>query len=257
MLTPKRWKDQYREHMSKNSLSFFVDKPRRHIFAFQEMSKESGKPKNDKAIFESVTSLMKAQTYELNVLPERKGELSRSVYQFCLMNIVDTDLVCLDFENDEIKPQPVLEEIYVASYIVNKKHMFSRIHFVTPEILDEVLNRYDRLHKENVRFYKGLSDEFYQSALTDYDKRQVFSGEFANELSAVIRRHGDYEPGWPKAKDIYLYWSKDEGQIHVNLINPKNGIDGLAKPVIAEKTSELLKKYYRYEGDFKFDEMPF
>lgn len=257
MLGAKAWKEQYHKHLEDSSLSFFVDKPKRHIFAFQEMSKETGKPKNDKAIFDSVTSLMKAQTYEMNVLPERKRDTTRSVYQFCLLNVVGTDLVCLDFENDEIKAEPVLEEIYVASYIVDKKHMFSRIHFVNPKILDEALTRYDRLHRENVQFYKSLSDEFYKNVLMDYNKRQVYSKDFAKDFSSVIRIHGDFEPGWPKPDDVWLYWGKDEGYLYVALVNPKNGINGLDKPIIKEKTAELLKKYYRYDGKFEFDEMPF
>lgn len=257
MLGAKVWKDKYQEHLREHSLSFFVDKPKRHIFAFQEMAKETGKPKNDKAIFDSITSLMKAQTYELNVLPERKKDLSRSVYQFCLLNVVDTDLICLDFNGDDIIASHVLEEVYVASYIVDRKHMFSRIHFLNPEMLETALLRYNSLHKEHVKFYKGLSEDFYKDSLVDYDKRQVFSDEFATEFSAMVRRNAVFEHGWPTAKDIWLYWGKTDEHIFITLVNPKNGIDELKKPVILEKTAELLKKFYRYEGRFEFDDMPF
>ncbi len=37
------------------------------VFAFQEMKKETGASQNDKNIFNSVTSLMKSQAYELSV----------------------------------------------------------------------------------------------------------------------------------------------------------------------------------------------
>lgn len=257
MLSPKGWKDQYRKHLADNSLEFFVENPRRQIFAFQEMAKDTGKPKNDKAIFDSITSLMKAQTYELSVLPERKKDARRSLYHFNLLNVVGTDLFCLDFEADEITVDPVQEETYVASYILDKKHMFSRIHFLAPAVLDEAIERYNKLHAENVSFYKGLSEEFYRNVLTDYDKRQVFSGDFANDLSAVLRRYGPYEPGWPKAKDIWLHWDKSEMHICISLVNPKNGLAGLDEPIIVENTKELLRKHYRYEGEFEFDEMPF
>jgi hypothetical protein len=129
MLHQKELKELYKSHLIENSLSFFTEKPKRHIFAFQEMAKENGKPKNDKAIFDSVTCLMKAQTYEMNVLPERKPNTSPSVYQFNLLNVVGTELVCLDFEGDEITTESVLEENYVASYIVNKKNTFREFIF--------------------------------------------------------------------------------------------------------------------------------
>lgn len=55
-------------------------KPSVDIFAFQEMNKQSGSPQNDKAIFQSITSLMKAQAYELRALPDRKKDLC--IYHF-------------------------------------------------------------------------------------------------------------------------------------------------------------------------------
>jgi hypothetical protein len=259
MLGLKESKQKYQDHLSKNSLSFFSEKPKRHIFAFQEMAKESGKPKNDKAIFDSVTSLMKAQTYELNVLPERKGETSRAVYQFALLNVVGTDLVCLDFERDEIKSESVLEETYVASYIVNKKHMFSRIHFVNPEILDTALDRYDELHKANVAFYRSLSEEFYEDALVDRNKRNVFKDDFLSELAFILHMNTDFEPGWLAEDSIYLSWAVKAKELNIYI----SGVDDDKleflnnKQKLRDEVAPLLARYYRYHGSFRFTDIPF
>ena len=48
-----------------------VADPQVEVFGFQEMNKSSGAPKNDKAIFAAMTSLVKAQAYELSSLPGR------------------------------------------------------------------------------------------------------------------------------------------------------------------------------------------
>ncbi|MFC5549523.1 hypothetical protein [Massilia aerilata] len=255
MLSLKDSKQSYQDHLVNNSLSFFADKPKRHIFAFQEMAKESGKPKNDKAIFDSVTSLMKAQTYEMSVLPERRSDTLPSVYQFNLLNVVGTDLLCLDFEGDDIVPDAVLEETYVASYIVNKKHVFSRIHFINPEILDAVLNRYNELHRENVRFFENVSQQFYKDAAADRDKRNVFRVEFLKEATFVAELYTDFEPGWIKEKDIMLSWDEknERLKIYVSRANQEK-IDALNEPEVTKEIRELLVKFYRYSGDFKFFE---
>lgn len=251
-------KRKYLEHLKEQSLSFFVEKPKRHIFAFQEMAKDSGKPKNDKAIFESVTSLMKAQTYEMSVLPERKAKASKSVYHFSLLNVVGTELVCLDFNDNKITGETVLEETYVASYIVNKKHMFSRIHFVNPEILNNVLERYNLLHQANVKYYRKASEDFYKSAVSNRDKRNVFRKEFVAEVAFRAELYTDFEPAWIKAKDIYLTWLEDENvlNLYVSGANSQK-IDALNSPKVKKEVAELLVKYYQYKGEFKFSESLF
>jgi hypothetical protein len=90
MLGTAEWRTEYPEFVA-NRHCDLLQVPNRHIFAFQEMNKSSGAPQNDKKIFESVTSLMKAQAYELSALPQRNRP--RSVYQFNLLSGIDTDLI--------------------------------------------------------------------------------------------------------------------------------------------------------------------
>jgi hypothetical protein len=51
---------------------------------------------------------MKAQSYELEALPQRKK--APSVYQFNLLTVVDTDLIRLHFQDGGIQPSTVVEE---------------------------------------------------------------------------------------------------------------------------------------------------
>ena len=65
VLSSPEWSANSVAHTQDNECGDLTEIPKHHIFAFQEMNRESGKPNNDKNIFAAVTSLMKAQAYEL------------------------------------------------------------------------------------------------------------------------------------------------------------------------------------------------
>lgn len=95
MLTNTEWRNKYFEIASENSVGCAMCLPEVDIFAFQEMDAGTGKVKNDKAIYNSITSLMKAQAYEFSSLPKRKK--NKVIYQFNLLSIIDADLIRLHF----------------------------------------------------------------------------------------------------------------------------------------------------------------
>jgi len=81
---------------------------------------------------------MKAQAYELTALPQRNRP--RSVDQFNLLSVIDTDLVRLDFSsNGDIAESEVDEETYIA--------------------------RYNALHEANAAFFESLNKRFYNELL--------------------------------------------------------------------------------------------
>ncbi len=106
MLTePKsKWRNNYIHSKPQLHESLF-DTPF-HIFAFQQFHKKNGTVQNDKAIFESITSLMKAQAYEMDSLSKRKKTLS--FYSFNLISVAETDLVRLLLAQDEGSSQPAV-----------------------------------------------------------------------------------------------------------------------------------------------------
>lgn len=110
------WAATYYLQARQAGVQRILDVPTCDIFAFQEMDRESGKAHNDKAIFSAITSLMKAQAYELDALPKRRKEAA--VYSFHLLSVVDSDIVRLDFGNGSSAATavPVTDELYVARY---------------------------------------------------------------------------------------------------------------------------------------------
>ena len=141
--------------------------PQVEVFAFQEMSKSSGAPKNDKAIFSALTSLVKAQAYELSSLPARKK--TKAVYQFNLISVVGSDMYRLMFaaKGKDITSTKLDSDQYIARYIVAKRESFSRIRFLTSSSFAGALEDYGRLHGANVQWFEAEHRAFYLDIVKD------------------------------------------------------------------------------------------
>lgn len=233
--------------------------PAVEVFAFQEMNKVSGAPQNDKSIFAAVTSLMKAQAYELGALPQRKK--TPSVYQFNLLSIVDTDLVRLKFDAISTSAQPIESEHYIARYIIKKRETFSRIRFLRADAVEASLSQYASLHRANCSLFDAECQAFYQDVVKDGKRVGALMDEFRRDIRFHVR--------WPfieknlKAPGVdsmYMYWNAGKealeiygelGEVGTELLNS----DANAKGHVAK----ALEKVYRYRGPFYFgdDDIPF
>lgn len=235
--------------------------PEADVFAFQEMDRESGSPQNDKPIFTSVTSLMKAQAHELNALPQRRKD--PAIYQFNLLSVVDTDLVRLDFDKSSIKASPVEAEHYIAQYIIHKKETVSRIHFVMANKFEQLLADYGQLHSANCKLMSNLCDEFYHDVFRHRERVAVFlddirlhlRGRLWSRVYSVLRVNIDFA-------NISIDWNDDESKLVVNVPNGTN-VEVLAflnsDKDVQETMTLALKNFYRYEGAFSFaeEDIPF
>lgn len=224
------------------------------VFAFQEMNRESGAPQNDKNIFNSVISLIKAQAYEIGALSSRKKKLS--VYQFNLLSIIDSDLIRLTIGDKEIKEELISSEHYISRYIIKKKESFSRVRFITFNSLGKSLPDYDRQHQLNCSWFDRLIDDYFKTPLKSVEKSKVLLDDFRGavywDLLIAAKRVGG---GNFEKNDINLSWNSSLDCPRVEL--PENG------PVILSlNESQNLKQFiqsvlndiYRYQGQFIFEE---
>lgn len=161
--------------------SFNVTK---NVFAFQEMSKKSGRSNNDKNIFNSITSLMKAQSYELTSLSSRKKE--RSVYFFHLMSLIDSEMILLDCEGDEIHPSETESHTIISNYIINGESTASKINFMTLNgfLTNEIY--YQKLHEYYVTYINKCFSNFYNDAFSNIDKRKILTKELWHKYGAKL-----------------------------------------------------------------------
>jgi hypothetical protein len=233
--------------------------PEVEVFAFQEMNKVSAAPQNDRAIFAAVTSLMKAQAYELGALPQRKK--SAAVYQFNLLSVVDADLVRLKFDASGIVSTPIMSEHYIARYIVRKRETFSRIRFLHANAVSDALPDYERLHRANCVWFNAESDAFFKDILQDTTRTNALIEDFRKEVAWSLswRLERNEQPAI-ESGSLWISWDAKKTLAKVYAPFGTEGVRMLNEDEIARKrVAKALERIYRYVGDFAFkdDDIPF
>lgn len=251
---------KYYEDVRRYGVGQALRQPDVEIFAFQELNRETGLPQNDKPIFSSITSLMKAQAYELNALPKRKKEAV--VYQFNLLSIVETDLVQLYFSDSEIRASEVDTAQYVARYIINKKEMFSRILFVKSKTFQDVIRDFDCLHKANCELFPSLRKDFYSNIFIDSNRINVLLDDFRKAVSWKLKWSVNdllVPADIPDFNSITLSIQEDNGSLVISIPSSAAALPFLnSDAAVTKHVSIALKSIYHYDGAFRFsDECPF
>lgn len=252
---------RYHDELNAGGVSEVLQLPQVEVFAFQEMDRSSGAPKNDKPIFDSITSLMKAQSYELTALPMRRKDAGPCLYQFNLLSIADTDLLRLQFDGNSVKAEPIESEHYIARYIVRKKATFSRIRFIKACGLSKHLADYDRLHVANCRWFLNQQERFYKEALKDARRTSVFAERFRTDLGWYLSyRVGRNFSANVDLTDLAVEWRKEQAAPAITAMFSNEQLEFISNDADCQLRASLaLKEVYKYEGAFIFDrpEIPF
>lgn len=260
MLQDNNWKNVYFDLLVSEGVPCSVLDSNQDVFAFQEVDEKSGTVQNDKAIFSSVTSLIKAQAYELGLLPNRKKE--PSVYQFNLVNLLDGELIRLEFsgENDEIVESNITEELYFFDYIVNKRRTTARIHFVREPFFNNALAAYEKLSVLNVKFVDILTKTFYQDVVTNSSKRNMLEPTFDKKVRPILMRmlplYGVAPKEYVKAE---IYPSSKEEGVRVHVIIKTSSYFTIDNSDARLAVKQALQEIYHFSGSFKIevDDIPF
>lgn len=253
ILNGQAWRDGYLSHMKDAGCISIADVPKKHIFAFQEMDKVKGSPNNDKNIFNSIVSLMKAQAYEMNAFSHRKKE--PAVYQINLISVMDTDLVRLDFSKGTIDSCLVDDEVYVAGYIIDKHQTFSKIHFINASTFNVKLAEYDKIHKSNIICFDSICNDFYTDAIKVSEKRDMFIEQVKKDLRLPIQLKI-----WETFNKVFyleslgLFWDDDVETLQVMLDLKEREVEALNEDdILRGRLATTLKEHYRYAGLCRFD----
>ena len=248
----------YHDAAHQNGVIEALKLPDVEVFAFQEMDKGSGKPQNDKPIFSAVTSLMKAQAYELAALPGRKK--APSVYQFNLLSVVDTDLVRLMFSGENIVQVEVDTEHYLARYIIRKREVFSRVRFIRANAFNAALPDYTRLHQANCAWFGAECTTFYNGIFNDWHRKDLLVDDFAAKFQiwAGWRLERQYKREIDLGKPA-LYWNDADSSVRVGFELPEDVISFMNEDTeIRKQIASALKSIYRYDGKFEITfDIPF
>lgn len=248
------WKKSYIS--SSHNLNNQLLSPTKHIFAFQELNNKKGTPQNDKVIFNSIISCMKSQDYEIRSLDKRKKE--DSIYNFNLISVIDAPLLRINYGDSDPSIERIDSDIYVGSYIINRKEKISRIHFITANTFESHLSIYNDLHSHNIKQTSVIFDSYYIRCMENKKKVDLFIKDFNRNLrwdiyTAIKNFRTDNNAN---LNDISILWDKKKNCVslsveevwddaEVNMLNTNNEIK--------VKVASILRKIYQYDGDFYFE----
>jgi hypothetical protein len=227
-----------------------------NVYAFQEVSTRKPNPKDDKPIYSSIDSLLKAANYELNTINAKKSE--ELVYHFNFITVFEgTIFEALVTENDP-KIQRVDSTKYVNRFIVNNIDEFYRLHFCSKEYFSFMVDCFDSLWEFENKQIDGRIDEYKKYFLSNYTYRNAMNDKIVGELRSTIRfvlqdiserQIIDIQSIWletdEKAKKLVI--EIDFNDDEVEILNDNQ--------YLKSKMKYLLKKYCRYEGDFSFSKI--
>lgn len=149
-----------------------IFKLNRQVFAFQEMNKNTGSPQNDKNIYNSIITVIKASEYERNSLNKRKK--IKAFYNFNLISIFEGEIAEIYFHNSETEASKIDSIKYLNRHIINNKEEFYRVHFIKSDRFKGMLTRYGALIDWNCKNYYNLFKEYYLDVFEDRKRVEIF-----------------------------------------------------------------------------------
>ncbi|MED4060920.1 hypothetical protein [Priestia megaterium] len=230
----------------------------KQVFAFQQLNKTNFSPQNDRDIYNSIITTIKALEYEKNSLDKRIKH--KALYNFNLLSIFDGDMIQLHFDSEGERPQKIDEIKYLNRHIVNKEESFYRVHFMKYEKLNSYIENLNELHRFHTEFYPSLMEEFY-SNVPYYSSNKgwkLLIDEFEEEI--LWRLNYYYDPSENLLDRLILDYDEDEELLYIDIegkdMTYSEEIDALSKlndmSRVLEITSSALEEVYRYEGNFIF-----
>lgn len=248
MLTRTEWRpDYYKEQVGASSRPSLFE-PTTDIFAYQEMNKESGKCCNDKAIFQAVTSLMKAQHYETSRPSSRRDE--ECVYQFNLISLVGTDIVEIFFDEDcKASENKVDIATLQTEYIVDKKNTRSNVFFSDEASFPSLVSDLEIIHETNCAFFENRRNRFFAS-LTDHPSRwetfkPAFRKALATEFYGLLLHNGI---GHRTPSDIRFRYDSVSENLDIEVVVEEGHIPNVTDPNFLEQVKKQLRFFYKYDG---------
>lgn len=227
---------------------------KRNVFAFQQFDIKNGNKKDDKDIYNSIITTIKAANYEVKCLPKRKR--SNCLYIYSMVSIFDGKLIeaiCNDEEKIELKE--IDNAKYLNRLIIGGNDDFYKIDFVKYNIFEQYLLKVEKCLRKTLLFIYKYRNEFYISKYKEYDYINLFLSEIKNECEWRIKYFIN--------KNIELYgisFNKEKNSIEIEL----DMVDqSLLEKInnnqdIKKQFKNSLKKYYKYSGEIEFIEcIPF
>lgn len=251
-LDSANWKNDY---IGKNTqLRSKIFEIKRLAFATQLISRSTAAAHNDKVIFESIATLMKALDHEMVKLPSRIKK--KRLYVFNLITVVDAPIVDAQCVGERVEPVEVTDFKYLSRYIVRKRDLAARIHFVTKSRLKSLVTEYSLLAEHDKVFFEAAVDLSYKSIKNNEAVRQYFAKQLSSILCWRINfslQSGKYEQF---KGDIGLDYDSETKELVIRVPSYEDGaIQHLMQDnELITMVRRSLRKIALYAGEFRFEE---
>ena len=236
-------------------------------FAFQQINANSYKTEDDKRIYDSIITTIKALEYEKENRGRPKIESVKSYfYNFNLLSIFDGKMYDVYFSDADKNVTEIPEIKYLNRHIIGKKESFYKVHFITKDELDAQLDIYGELHNWNKNKYPMLVNGYYENIFTSRKKVDIYWGDFCKAINWRFNYSLTYELGYKtddRTDEFSFDYENGILKIHFNgyyNVDTPDFLDRVNKhsPLMNEVKKELIK-IFRYDGEFMFDDdcLPF
>lgn len=254
VLDSKNINKEYYHFMSDERKVSIMEPLEVDVFAFQELNKKTGTPQNDKNIFNSITTLMKAQSYEMGVLDART-KINQRVYQFNLISIIDSQLIRLHLKDVEISEKELETEQIVTRYIIKKKEQFFRIRFFNADTFSTYIESYNTLHQSNIEFFTNQRNLFYKNIVKDQERIKYVLKDFTDGIIFQLIRASDSKLSKDKiSREILIVWEEYGKYLRIFVTDDEDICKLLNEDkTLMAQTKLYLSKVFRFDGDFKYD----
>lgn len=255
-LASESWKEKYLS--SAGNLYEKNFKANTDIFAFQQIDSKKITAQNDKSIYDSIVSLMKALDHEVDAVPIRAKGRNR-LYLFSLLSVVDAPMVKVNYSEKKPTAIEVEQMTHLARYMVKRRELSALIHFVRSDRLPQFIDSLSKLSNANFKHLTSLVSKSYDAIRSNSKVRAHFTNVLKSRLvlriDRSLRKTGR---SVPKFEEASLGFEDGKLIIHVDIYDDDDLESLNNDKSLAVETAKLLKDIARYEGAFMFEsDIPF
>lgn len=263
-LTPK----DCNKIITKNKDIDFLYSLDKQVFAFQEINRTTGKPQNDKNIYNSIVTIIKASEYEKKSLNARKK--IKAFYNFNLISVVDCEMFEIFFKDDVTEIKNIDNIRYLNRHIINNNEEFYRVHFINFNNFENILLKYNVLVDWNFAFYFDLFKSYYVDVFNNIEAVSIYWNDFnkeilwaTNYIFKTVYKALMGEDINTEIKNIDYEYDNDEKLLNLipvfkssqyDILNDDLKIKLNKNKFLNDYIRKQLIKWYRYNGNFQFSE---
>jgi hypothetical protein len=247
----KQLRDLIQDKFECDSPFFEIFGIENNVFAIQEIEKD--KPQNEKAIYSSFDSLLKAANFEMKSLPTRKTKTV--LYTFNLITVFEGSMYEVNSENDTLDTNEVENIKYINRFIINNNESFYRLQFCKKEYFTELLKCYDQYFNAEHTLFRSVIDDYYTNCLENEKYLHAFKRKIDPEIKSIVKFHlKDIE----KQPPLDYWYRNTDNTMGISLPYGKYTDDEIkslnTKEWLINAISRIFHRYFRYQGTVEFTE---